>query len=165
VEPDVQLLDGEQAVVTLGPIIVRIITRARTEFADLDRLTMLVDRTLERSPMAGIWIVAHHGAPVPDGPVRRYAGRVLRPYGDRLCIAYALLGLGFWASAATGATIALSKLIGMRSPIETTVERSAQRLSMELIGVDPTRLIAAHDELLGRIQTLSQAASHARSTR
>jgi hypothetical protein len=155
VGPTVHVLDTEQAVATIGPIVVRIITRARTEIDDLDRLVMLVDRTLERSPMAGIWIVAHHGAPVPDPPARRHAGRVFRPYGDRLCIAYSLLGLGFWASAATAATITLSKLIGMRSPIETTVEGGAGRLCMELIGVDPTRLIAAHDELLKRIKALS----------
>lgn len=152
-EPDIHHLDAEQAVATLGPIVVRVNTRARTEIADVDRVTMLVDRTLERSPMAGIWIVAHHGAPVPDAPVRRYAGRAFRPYDKRLCVAYSLLGLGFWASTASTATITISKLSGMRSPVETSLERGAERLCMELIGVDSTRLIAAHDQLLERIQS------------
>jgi hypothetical protein len=158
---DVHVLDSGQAVATLGPIVIRVIVRARTEVADIDRLTLLVDRVLERSPGAGLWIIAHHGAPVPDKLVRRHGGRAFRPFGDRLCVAYSLLGLGFWASAATAATITLTKLMRMRSPIETSVERGAERLCMELIGVDPTRLIAAHDQLLERISAHPQTAASA----
>jgi hypothetical protein len=159
VEPEVHILDAEQALLTVGPVVIRIIMSARTETVDIDRVVALVDRTLERSPMAGVWIVAHHDAPVPDAGVRRYVGRVFRPYGERLVIAYSLLGLGFWASTATAAMLAVSKLIGMRSPIETTLERGAERLCMELIGIDPTRLIAAHDQTLGRIHALSTSST------
>lgn len=155
-EPDVHHLDAEQAVASLGPIVIRVITRARTEFADVDRVATLIDRTLERSPIAGVWVVVHHGAPVPDLSVGRYASRALRKYGDRVCIAYSLLGLGFWAAAAIAAASSLSELMGTPGPTESTIERGAERLCMELVGVDPTRLIAAHDLLLERIQAIAR---------
>lgn len=153
---DVDSLEPGQAIATLGPIVIRVIVSSRTEIPDLDRVTSLIDRVLERSSVAGLWVVAHHGAPVPDMAARRYSGRVFRPYGDRLCVAYSLLGLGFWASAANTAVVMIAKLMGMRSPIETTIERGAERLCSELIGIDPNRLLAAHAELLGQIEALGE---------
>jgi hypothetical protein len=69
-----------------------------------------------------------------------------------LSISYALLGLGFWASAATAASLAVSKFIGVHATIETTVERSAEQLCMDLIGIDPTRRVAIHDELFAQVR-------------
>lgn len=152
-------LDGGHAVANIGPIVCRIINTAPTTPARLDELATHIGATLARSPVAGLWIVAHHDAPIPDRPTRRYAGRVFDPFKDRLSVAYALLGLGFWSSAAVAASLALSKFMGVRATIETSVERSAEQLCMDLIGVDPARLVAVHSDLLARIEAASRESS------
>lgn len=149
-------LDAEQAVAILGPVAIRVIRSARTEAADIDCLRGLIDGVLASSPAAGMWIVVHHGAPIPDASARRHAGRVLRAYNDRLSISYSMLGLGFWANAARAATMTVARLIGTHAPVEATLEAGAERLSMDLIGIDPAALVEAHDELLAQIQTQVQ---------
>lgn len=144
-------VDHEQALGCLGPVVIRVISSAGTEFVDADRFSRLAKDILQRAPAAGLWAVVHHGAPVPDSSVRRYMGNQLKPFSERLCIVTTMLGLGFWASAATAATHTIAKFTGTGSRITTTVEAGAQRLCMDLIGLDPARLVAAYDQLLARI--------------
>lgn len=153
----VHRLDSGQALATVGPILIRVIADAPTDTADFDQISAIADELLTRWSLIGMWVVVHHGAPIPSGPVRRYGGRMLKPYGERVTIAYALLGLGFWASMAAGASMALSKLAGVPSSLATTLERSAAQLCMDLIGIDPGRLLAAHDELFARMQAAKAA--------
>ena len=151
-------LDTSQATATLGPVVIRVVRSARTEESDLDFLRVLTDEALAKYPASGMWVVVHHGAPIPSGPVRRYTGQVFTPYKERMSLAYSMLGLGFWASAARAASSVLAKLVGANAPTTTSVEEGAHKLSMDLVGVDPEELVAAHDALLERMQLVASAA-------
>ena len=144
-------IDHEQAVGCVGPVLIRVITSAPTEIVDFERCTRVVDDILLRAPAAGIWVVVHHGAPIPDSSTRRYMGQKLKGYGERVSVAFSLLGLGFWTSGAIAATVAINKVFGVNSPITTSVEAGAERLCMDLIGLNPERLVAGHATLLERI--------------
>ena len=80
-------------------------------------------------------------------------------FRDRQCVVYSLLGLGFWAVAAIAATTVLAKLMGQRPLIETSVEAGADRVGLELIGVDAEKLAVIHDELLESIQAQARTLS------
>jgi hypothetical protein len=152
VELEILQIDGGHAIASYGPVLIRVITTAPTDAALLDELRRLTESALERWPMIGIWVVVHHGAPFPDGEVRRHVERDLRPLRDRLCMVVSLLGLGFWAVTAVSVSSMLAKLIGQPALTETSVENGANRLGRELIGVDAEKLAVIHDELLDRIR-------------
>ena len=143
---------GADAVATLGPVGVRVVRTAPTALADIDEAKQIFDELLEGWPVIGALIVVHHGAPVPTGPVRRYARKAFGSYGDRLIMSHVMLGLGFWAAAGRAAVKTITGWTGHPAPLESTVEAGAERLSTELIGVDPATLIAAHDQLLAQMQ-------------
>ena len=151
-------LDSQHAIVTLGAVVIRIIESARTDREELEHLAGLCEAILERHSVAGMWVVVHHGAPIPDAAVRRYAGQLFRPHKDRLSVVYSMLGLGFWSSAAIAATRALTSLMGVRAPIETSVEGGAHRLSQDLIGMDPAKLVSTHHDLLQRMHSKAAVA-------
>ncbi|PRQ08647.1 hypothetical protein [Enhygromyxa salina] len=144
-------VDSEQAVGCVGPVVIRIIASAPTEITDIDDLVGLVDDTFQRWSAVGIWVVAHHGAPVPDSSVRRYVADRLQPYNDHLTMVCSMLGLGFWASAASGASTGIGVLLGVDLQMTTSVAVGAERMCRELVGLDPARLVAAHDDLMQRI--------------
>jgi hypothetical protein len=152
VDLEIHQLDGGRALASFGPVIIAVITTAPTDTAFVDELVRLTELALVRWPMCGIWVVAHHGAPLPDSEVRRHSGRVLRPFRDRQCVVYSMLGLGFWAGTAIATSMALAQLLGQRPLIETSVEGGADRIGIELIGVDAEKLAVIHDELLEAIQ-------------
>jgi hypothetical protein len=158
VELQIHQLDGGHAVASYGPVLIRVITTAPTDIAVLDEIARLSEQALARWPMIGVWVVVHHGAPIPDSEARRHAGRVLRPLRDRQCVVFSLLGLGFWSSAAIAVTTVLAKLIGHVPMIETSVEAGADRLGIELIGIDAEKLAVIHDELLEMIQAHGKVA-------
>jgi hypothetical protein len=158
VDLEIHQLDGGRAVASFGPVIVVVITTAPTDTRFIDELARLSELALVRWPMCAIWVVAHHGAPIPDNEVRRHSGRALRPFRDRQCVVYSLLGLGFWTVAAVAATTMLAKLMGQRPLIETSVEAGADRIGLELIGVDAEKLAVIHDELLETIQAQAKLA-------
>lgn len=151
-------VNHEQALACLGPVVIRVIWTARTEPDDIDRVAQLLDRVLEHAPAAGLWVVVHHDSPVPDGATRRYGGRVMKRYDKHVCIVYSLLGLGFWASAASAAMSAISKLSGVYSPRTQSLEAGAQHLCSEFIGLNPGPLLAAHDTLLASIAAYGEVA-------
>ena len=140
-------VDETQALATCGAVVMRIVMSAPTRVEDIDHVITLVDAVLERSPTAGLWVVVHHGAPLPPAHVRDHATHQFRPYEDRLCTTVSMLGLGFWASTAYKVTAAFTRLAKRSAPVEASVADGARRLSMELIGIDADALIAAHDEL------------------
>jgi hypothetical protein len=153
VELQILHADGGHAIASFGPVLIRVITSARTDAASLDELARLCEGALARWPMIGIWVVVHHGAPIPDSDVRRYAGRVLRPHSDRTCAVFSLLGLGFWSSAAIAVSKVFAKMLGQQPRINTSVEEGAEQLGLELIGVDAEKLAVIYDELFEIIQT------------
>ncbi|HLT38910.1 MAG TPA: hypothetical protein VK034_21650 [Enhygromyxa sp.] len=152
-ELDIHRLSAAEAMATLGPVFCRVVRTAQSELSDIDEVKSIIDKVLERWPTAGGFVIVHHGAPVPSAPVRRASSRMFEAYGDRLVMCHVMLGLGFWASAARVATIAITGLMGNPAPIETSVEAGAQRLATELIGIDPAKLVALHDDLLARMTT------------
>jgi hypothetical protein len=151
VDLQIHRIDGGHAIATFGPVLILVITTASTEIAMIDELARLAELTLARWPMCGTWVVVHHGAPIPDGEVRRHTGRVMGRFRDRQCTVYSMLGLGFWASAAIAASMVFAKLIGQRALIETSIEAGAQRLGLELIGVDAEKLVVSYEEVLQAI--------------
>ena len=152
-ELELHHVDAGQALATIEGVVVRVITTATTNPEDLDALSLHIDALLEGGAgWAGLWIVVHHGAPVPSISTRRYAGKVFKPYGDKIAVVYSMLGLGFWTSLAISATRSLSKFIGMSAPIELSIEDGAQRLAQEFIGRDPAVYAQAHAQLLAHIQ-------------
>jgi hypothetical protein len=144
-------IDAEQALGCVGPIVIRVVDSARTTNVDVDRFVAMVADILERAPAAGMWVIVHHDAPIPDHSIRRYMSQQMKPYNDRVTAVFTLLGLGFWAAAASAATLGITKLVGISPVITTTIEAGAERMCMDLIGVDPARLVAAHSTLLQRI--------------
>jgi hypothetical protein len=152
VELEIHQIDGGHAIASFGPVIFLVITTATTSIAVVDEIARLSGIAVTRWPMVGIWVVVHHGAPIPDTEVRRHMGRVLSPFRDRQSVVLSLLGLGFWTGAAIAASTVIAKLIGQRPMIETSVEDGADRLGLELIGVDAEKLAVIHDELLEAIQ-------------
>jgi hypothetical protein len=158
VELQIHHVDGKHAIASFGPVLIRVITSSSTDVAMLDDLAGLCEGALARWPMIGIWVIVHHGAPIPDGDVRRHAGRVLRPYRDRTCAVFSLLGLGFWSSAAIAVSKVFAKMLGQQPRINTSVEDGAEQIGLELIGVDAEKLAVIHDELLEMIQTHTKVA-------
>jgi hypothetical protein len=158
VELQIHRLDGGHAIASFGPVLILVITTAHTDTTMIDELARLAELALVRWPMCGTWVVVHHGAPIPDGEVRRHTGRVMGRFRDRQCTVYSLLGLGFWASAAIAAMMVFAKLIGQRALIETSIEAGADRLGLELIGVDAEKLAVIHDELLEAMRAHAKVA-------
>ena len=144
-------LTAGEAYALEGPVLIREVVTAPTEIADLDRCHEYVCRALERSPVAGLWVIAHHGAKPPNGEARRHAGRAFGRHGERLVILYSLLGLGFWATFATAASRSLAKLTSTSALFEKSIEGGAQRLALELVGLDPAALVEAHVQLMARL--------------
>jgi hypothetical protein len=158
VELQIHRLDSGHAIANFGPVLILVITTAETDAALIDELARQTEHTLSSWPMCALWVVVHHGTPIPDGEVRRHTGRALRPFRERQCVVFSLLGLGFWASAAIAACMVFAKLIGQRPLIESSVEAGAERVGLELIGVDAEKLAVVHDELLEAIQTHAKVA-------
>ena len=155
---EIHHIDRGHAVALFGPVLIRVITTAPTDLPSLDQLQQLTELALRRWPMAGVWVVAHHGAPFPDSDFRRHVGPALRPVRDRLAMVVTPLGLGFWSKAAVLMTFTLGKMVGNVPTVETTVERGAVRLGFELIGVDAEKLVASHTALLEGIQAAAKVA-------
>lgn len=155
---EIHYLDDGQAIGFYGPVLIRVVTTAPSDGAILDKIKELTEAALVRWPMAGMWVVVHHGAPFPDSEFRRRFGPVLRPYRERQTFVVTLLGLGFWASSAVAMSSGLSKLLGQHSTVGTSLERSAEHLGQEMIGVDAEKLIASYHELLAAIQSHAKVA-------
>ena len=159
VDLEIRTIATDEAVAVLGPIVIRVIVGAPTDVACLDRLHLITQELLQRWPVAGMWIVVHHGSPIPDGETRRHAGQIFSPYAERLAIGYALLGLGFWSGAAIAVTRVLARLMRQPTLIDTSVEASAQRMAMEVVGLDPSEFVAVHERLLDDIHRARAMAS------
>ena len=130
-----------------GPIVLRLIDGASTEPADIDRVHALLLEVLEQQPSCGMLLIAHHGSPSPSLATMRYSNAVMSDIKDRLVVGIALLGLGFWAETSRATTSALMRLTRSNVALESTPGSAAQRMAMELIGIDPNRLLQACDDL------------------
>lgn len=153
VEPEVRLHSSQEICATWGPIVIRICDGARTEIEDLDRVEALFDELLESRSAVGMLLVITHETPLPTTATQRYALNAMSRYGDKLVVAVATLGLGFWASTfRTTLDTILRMLRGANMTIEGNPEAAVARLSGELIGIDPEALLSAYRGLWSALE-------------
>ena len=141
---------NQSIMATLGPVLIRVF-RGATEIPDVDRGCEIVGSLLERWPIAGVLAIAHHGTSLPDAATRKHASRSFGAFGDRLVIVQCQLGLGFWAEAARATAMAIARMIRSHTYVESNVEAAAQRMALEMVGIDPAAIVAAHDQMLAQL--------------
>jgi hypothetical protein len=131
-----------------GPVLIRIADGAPTDVADIDRLHCYFVEMLERWPTIGMLLVAHHENPMPSVAALRHAKQQMPALADRIVIAVALLGLGFWADAGRSMVGMFMRMAGGGTfVLEKSVDAAATKLGHELIGLDPAGLIDACAQL------------------
>jgi hypothetical protein len=152
VELEVRYQTAREICASLGPIVIRICDGCRTELEDLVRVDQLFDELLEVHANIGMLLVFTHGTPTPDASVQAHARESMRKREDRLVIAVALLGLGFWASAVRAALSTLARVVSHGGiSTEGTVEHAVARLTTELVGVDGDQLVRAYTLLWAQL--------------
>lgn len=132
---------------TWGPIVIRICDGVDTEVDDLLRVTKVFDELLETHVNIAMLLVLTHDTPVPGIAARRFAMESMQGYGDRLLLGVAVLGLGFWASTARATMAMITHALRGNVWMEGSVERAIERLTAELVGIDPGALMTAYQEL------------------
>jgi hypothetical protein len=145
VEPTIRFRSSREICATHGPTIIRICDGVRTEIEDLIRVNALFDEQLEEWPAIGMLLVFTHETPLPTATTQHFAVDTMRRYSDKLVIAVALLGLGFWASAFRTCVSGVVRVLrGGSVAIEGSADAAITRLSTELIGIDPEALRQAY---------------------
>jgi hypothetical protein len=139
---------------TWGPVVIRICDGVRTEMEDLLRVQKLFEELFTAHKTVAMLLVFMHETPLPDAQTQRYAMESMLVYKDRVILSVAALGLGFWASAMNSA---LSMIVRVAGPgnmfLETSVERAAERLALELVGLDAEALVAVYQQLWDQLVT------------
>ena len=126
---EVHYAAADQVIVSDGPLVVRLVEGARTDFIDIDRVLGVFEQRLATHDHVGVLIVVHHGAPVPSPYVLRYMAKSGVEVGRRGTIVFVLLGLGFWAMSAHRSVEVLARLVGFDVPVEVQIEAAAERLA------------------------------------
>lgn len=152
VELKVRWASEAEILANYGPVVIRILDRGPTELEHIDRMREIFEGPLADRPAVGLLVVVHHDTPLPSAATRRHASQLLDELGDRCSLAVAAVGMGFWASAMRATATGLSLLLRRRLIFETELDRAAQRLSAELVGIDPVGIVAAHDQLYADLQ-------------
>jgi len=132
--------DGEVAA-ELGPLLLRVVRGGSTTDEAVDRLVEMLEGMLARWPAVGVLIIVEHGTPRPTPEIRRRVDAVLRRHGERVVIGYAFLGLGFWSFEAREFAAERAAALGEPVFVEVDVEQLARRMSLELVGIDPERIV------------------------
>jgi hypothetical protein len=136
-----------------GPVVIRLLDGAETEPADIDRLHGLLAGVLIGWPTVGMLLISHHGSPQPSLATMRYSNKEMGDLEDRMVIAVALLGLGFWAEAARATTAWLMRMLRHGSVVlESSVEAAARGMALELVGLDADGLVKACEQLERRFR-------------
>jgi hypothetical protein len=152
VEFEVRYQTAQEICASVGPIVIRICDGSDTEFEDLIRVDQLFRELLEVHANIGMLLVFTHGTPMPNANAQAHAREVMRELGDRLVIAIALLGLGFWSSAVRTTLSTLVRAVGHGGiSIEGSVELAVARLTTELIGIDGDELLRAYGLLWAQL--------------
>lgn len=144
---------AQEVCATWGAIVIRICDGVRTDVEDLQRVESLWQELLDSHHTIGMLLVFTHDTPLPTAATQRYAKQVLPRYDDALVLSAAILGLGFWASAFRAGLDALMRIArGGTVAIEGSVEAAAERLTRELVGIDPAALLEVVRELLAKLE-------------
>jgi hypothetical protein len=160
VEPTIRFHSPQEICATWGAVVIRICDGVRTEVDDLVRIQALFDELLESRSAVGMLVVFTHETPLPTTATQRHAINAMSGYGDRLVVAVATLGLGFWASAFRATLDAILRMLrGTHMAIEGTVDAAVARLSSELIGIDPDALASAYQGLWSTLERRAPKAS------
>ncbi len=153
VEPVIRFRSAQEICATWGAVVIRICDGGRTELDDLARVELLFDELLETRTAIGMLLVFTHETPLPTTATQRYAINSMSRYGDKLVVAVATLGLGFWASAFRTSLDAVLRLLrGGNMSMEGNVEAASRRLATELIGIDPDALLSAYRGLWAELE-------------
>lgn len=132
---------------THGPLLIRVVTGGQSSKQRFDRARELIEATLERYPAVALVVIVEHGAPTPPPEVRARMAEGFTQYGDRLVVAFALLGLGFWASAAARIVRGFARAGGQLYLHDTKLEGIAEQLARELVGLDPASIVALCEQV------------------
>ena len=141
-----------------GQVVVRLVEGHWTETEDIDRLLAVIDDELGEASVGGLFQVFFQGSPPLTAKVRRYAARALGPRGDRVVSVFVVQGLGFWKSSLDEAIDGFAKLSeGSGVILESSIEAGAQRLALELVGLNPEALCESCLELQAHMRGLSSS--------
>ena len=151
---DVRHHDANEITALWGPVVIRMVDGAATEPRDIDRVGLLLEEAIERSPTIGMLTIAHHGTPIPSVATLRYSKQVMGSLEDRLVVGIALLGLGFWAEAGRASVEFLSRIAMRRSTftLGDSIEVVVERMALELVGLECEQLCTACVELERRFR-------------
>jgi hypothetical protein len=151
--PEIRYHSSQEICATWGAVVIRICNGVRTEIDDLMRMEALFDELLETRSAIGMLLVFTHGTPWPTAATQRYAMNSMRVYDGKLVLGVAMMGLGFWANSFRGTLDTITRVVrGGTIAIEGSAEAAAQRLSMELIGLDPEALLGVYRDLWDRLE-------------
>ena len=137
---DIRRRTAQDLLAAAGPLAIRVVAGARTEADDVDRVIALADELLGHYPVVGMLVIVEHGSPIPDGEVRRHMRQAAAHLGQRAVVAFALEGLGFWASTALAVATGLMQFAGNSVMADTNLRVLLDRLALDLVGVDPQAL-------------------------
>jgi len=147
-ELDIKHRTPQDIYAVCGPVLIRIADGAPTELADIDRIHQCFTEMLAHRPNVGMLLLAHHGNPTPSMATIRYAVQQMGHLQERIVVAVALLGLGFWADTARAVTAGLMRLLrGGAVILASSPEAAVEGMTLELVGLDGAALLAATVEL------------------
>jgi hypothetical protein len=150
---EIKYQSDTQIYATWGPVLLRIADGAPTEIAEINRSHAISLELLEQWPTIGSLLIAHHGNPTPSFATMRYARQLMNGLEDRMVVCVATLGIGYWAQAARVTTSFFARLIpGNSFVLAGSVESAVERMTFELVGLDPAQLHSACIELERRFR-------------
>lgn len=152
VELQIHQLDSGSAVASWGPALMRVIDGGPTRVADIERTHALARERLAELPALGLLAVIHHGSPPPEPAAIRRVTQLFGPIQERLSVGMAIVGLGFWASASRSVAAAMARARAANVAVEPSVEATAERMALDLVGLDAQGLVAAYEQLHARMQ-------------
>lgn len=130
-----------EVVAEAGPLLVRVVNGVETDQSSVDRLVTTLDSMLARRTLIGMVVIVEHDSPRPSPEIRERVDKELRRYGEQIVLGYALLGLGFWAFDAGGFAAERVASLGTVVLVERELGPLAERMALELVGVDAERLV------------------------
>jgi hypothetical protein len=157
VDLHVHQLGAGSAIAGWGPTLIRVIDGGPTRVADMEQIHALASERLAELPALGLLAVVHHGSPVPEPAAIRRVAQLFGPIQERLSVGMAIVGLGFWASASRTIAATMARARPRNIVVEPTVEATAERMALDLVGLDAEGLVAAYEQLHARMQAARRA--------
>ncbi|MCA9684559.1 MAG: hypothetical protein KC457_20405 [Myxococcales bacterium] len=139
--PTVHIHRQGKLLATEGAVVYAVIDPAALrDDGDVPRTAAVIASVLEEHKMVALLMIIEHGTTKPTPDERREMQEALARFGDRLVVGYAFCGLGFWANTLHMVLVGISRLAGSSVIIQGSVAETADRLALELIGLNPERM-------------------------